>query len=195
MAEDAMREIRSMVMLSNPSPPLPLMANLETFDQEADDRVVTDTVCNSHDMIAHLMNKAIHVQVGSREFHERRVTKQRAAEKSLFESIDAMMDDGTMDVNKAYEAFQVYARSYIASFLAQDADPDMRFVPLSQVCLSDPIVRSTRSFVHAQDTLYGRHPVLAMSGSVNEKNVDYMSYPELVYTCAMRIASARDVEN
>lgn len=181
-------------MLSNPSPPLPLMANLETFDREADDRVVTDTVCNSHDMIAHLMNKAIHVQVGSRGFHDERVKKQRAAEKSLFQSIDAMMDDGTMDANKAYQAFQVYARSYIASFLASDADPDLRFVPLSQVCLSDPVVRSARSFVHAQDTLYGRQPTFESDG-VTEKNVDYMSYPELVHTCAMRIASAREVEN
>lgn len=194
MSDDAMREVRSMVLLTSPCPPLPLLANLETFDRDMEDRVVTDAVSNSHDLIAHLMNRAIHVQVNTRDFHEQRVLKQRAAEKTLFESIDQMTDDGSMDVEKVYSAFQRYTRDYVASFLSPQANHDLRFMPLSEVCLSDPILLSARSFVKAQDTLYGRHPSIAPDG-VADKSIDIMTYSDTIRVCANRIASAREVNH
>jgi hypothetical protein len=57
MSGDSTREMRSMILLNLPCPPMPMLMSKEVMDEASYVRLES-TTCSSHDLIAHLLNKA-----------------------------------------------------------------------------------------------------------------------------------------
>jgi hypothetical protein len=78
---DSTREVRAMVLLSMPCPPMPMIMSKEMLDEVS--YVQTENVAgNSHDLIAHFLNKA--AAAGCRpEVHKNRQKLQQVASEFL----------------------------------------------------------------------------------------------------------------
>ena len=188
MDRDSLMEIRSMVMASLPCLPLPMMVNKELFDEGGHLETV-DHVTSSHDLIAHLIQKSLHVK--NEAFYTLKEIAQASAIKSLNQAMDELIQRGVYPFeNQAnqenqeastqmlYEVFQKFTRDYIQAFLPKDKYIDVRFKPYKDVVNEDSILTRARDFARAQDILYG--------AKNNPFNIDIMTYEQAIQLSGLR---------
>jgi hypothetical protein len=82
---DSTMEMRSMILLSMPCPPMPMYVSQEMIDEVS--YVKSENVVgNSHDLIAHLLNKA--TSLGSSTIHPKRKVVQEEVTALLYKRFD-----------------------------------------------------------------------------------------------------------
>jgi hypothetical protein len=179
MAGDSTREIRSMILLSLPCPPMPMLVSKEVMD-EASYVHLESATCSSHDLIAHLLNKAT---VSSVSHHLRKESQQNANDIlcARFDEWRAANPDLKVPpLEKSYEFFAEFTRYHIQSFMADPTkDIDVRFVPPHQVDTGSNMHSTSMDFALAQDILFG-----SLDGV---RSVEAMSYPEFIQQSARRM--------
>jgi hypothetical protein len=114
MPNDSVREVRAMILLSMPCPPMPMLMSKEVMDETS--FVHTENVpCNSHDLIAHLLNKAAAAKCCGEKLHPRRRVYQQNATKILHSRFDdwklANTDTEIPPIDISYGFFAEFTRS------------------------------------------------------------------------------------
>lgn len=191
--EDHMREVRSMLVVSLPCPPLPMMG---TRPVDGDENTTTGDYCfgNSHDLLSHMLQRKMALSNG--EDNERRRAEQEAAVLNLVKRLDAEAErrrtvegaEGLEVVPPAaecYDAFCTFFREYIRSFGVGPVDgglPDIRMPPVDSVLHSDAVCKNAREWFKAQDIMYG-----PIKGHRMDQSVDTVPYADLVRLTALRI--------
>lgn len=137
MSHDSAKEVRAMILLSMPCPPMPMLMSKEMMDEVSFVHVET-VPCNSHDLLAHLLNKAAASSACGQKLHPRRRIYQREATTILNMRFDdwklAHPDDVIPPLETSYSFFTEFSRSYIQSYMQDPAQPlDIRFVPPTDV--------------------------------------------------------------
>ena len=177
--QDGNREIRSMVMVSFPIPPLPLIVCKEMEDELSfvhADHAVT----SSHDLVAHLIN--VTCVVASSAVNAQRMKRQKEIMDSFFDKIDSHREEVNHSEEWCYKAATEFTRIYTASYMQKSTDVDMRFVPASEIDRNHKVFRKMIEFQKAQDILYG-----AFSSGVN---LEQMTFGQLVQHSFKRILAA-----
>jgi hypothetical protein len=182
MAHDSAREVRSMILLSMPCPPMPMLMSKEVQDQ------VESVGCNSHDLLAHLLNKATAANSCGIELHPKRKVLQVEAHKLLCQRFDEWQAENqdleVPPLETSYSFFAEFTRAYIHSYMEDPTRQlDIRFEPANYVGSNTEVHIRTRDFAKAQEVLFGAQVSTGRS-------VDAMAYPEFVQLSARRILQA-----
>lgn len=185
MSSDSSREMRAMILLSLPCPPMPMLMSREVRDELSYVEVV-NVGCNSHDLIAHLLNKAASASATATGLHLRRRAFQHGVGEKLYERFDQWQIENpgvampALDIS--YGFFAEFTRGYIQSYMGEPTkEVDIRFLPAHDVDSGSVLHLKCQDFARAQNILYGTAPL--------ERGVDAMAYGELVQVSAHRILS------
>jgi hypothetical protein len=186
MAYDAMQEVRAMVLLSMPCPPMAMYMSRELQDEVS---YVQEAVGNSHDLIAHLLNKAAAAQACKGLATNRRCSQQTASDL-LNSRFDTWQSDNpsveSTPTATAYQFFAEFCRSYIQSFMADPKrELDIRFRPVEEVSKESVVHKRAVDFSKAQNILFG-----TLAG----KEVAHMTYAEIIQQSARRILESKSSE-
>lgn len=211
-AEDGAREIRAMVLMALPCPPLPMLANRVVEGEESTvasgDWSGGVRVSNTHDLLGHLLN--VRAACDQQAVNANRLRAQERAHQRLFDGLDALAaeadDAGTgLELRDVVAAFGQFTRDYVAAFLdgtasgaAIVAAPDVRILAdLGQIRSTDNIYWRLREYVAAQDVLFrgsvSKEPVppcVRRGGWDVLKDPSEMTFADLVMVCACRIIQA-----
>lgn len=197
--QDSMSEIRAMVLLSQPCPPLPIMCTKELGGGSG----MTDGEYhrgNSHDLLANMMN--VRTVQSDDEHNKRRLEVQLRSHASLMAKMDAWADNDNSGKTVVppdetiYEFYCAYFREYLQSYVDNGTDTqkesDVRVYGIDTVRGdNDPVLVAARDFAKAQNKLYGEVPTWLCGGG---GNIDTMTYREILRLCAARIMSSSDVD-
>ena len=188
-AEDTLREIRSMLIVSFPCPPLPIITTKEV---EGDTNTTDGEyhTSNSHDLLAHMLNRKTALQNQDDDTH-RKVKQERALHRLVHKFDDWKNKNGSKhkppienipSTDVTYGYFAQFFREYMQAFINSEDIPDIRTKNASEILESDPICMDARKFAQAQDVLYGESEYMkSMGGAAN------LSYEQLLQVGAMRI--------
>jgi hypothetical protein len=147
MAEDPNREIRTMVLLALPYPPLPVLAARIELD---DERLHEDGVTTSHTLIAMGLNDAM----------ARKDTKANGERKErqmgvFRQFLHAMGTEGFFcDVERLYLLFCRFSLDHIATYFPVGHRLDIRFQPLSYAVRGDKVHAKMAEYLAAQSLLF-----------------------------------------
>ena len=144
---DELREMRTMVLLSLPYPPLPILAaRLE----DGDGRLLDDDVTTSHTLIAKALNES--AARNDPDITQRRLHRQRAV---LQQFLHAMATEGFFcDPELLYLLYCRYTLDHIATYFPPGHPLDIRFQPLSYIVKNDKAHRKLAEYLAAQSILY-----------------------------------------
>jgi hypothetical protein len=174
-SEDPNREMRTMVLLTLPYPPLPVLATqVDTEDGRLldDDRVIT-----SHTLIAQGLNDCM--ARGDQAFNQERMKRQQTVMQSF---LHAMATEGFFcDVERLY---LIYCRStleHISTYFPTGHPIDIRFHPLSYSVKGDAAHAKMAEYMAAQ-SLFFEDP----SPITREQYLCY-TFPEMLLAARDRI--------
>lgn len=187
---DDTEEIRAMILLSFPCPPLPIQCTKElgggTGTTDGDYYRM-----NGHDLLAHMIR--VRTAQSDDDHNKRREGAQKMCQLELIARFDDWVEKnrgaGIPPDDVIYDFFSSFFRSYIHTYVVNgemgSGESDVRVYPLDSVCGdSDPILASSRSFTKAQDILFAPVPSALYP---RKRNVDNMTYREILRLCAARI--------
>ena len=152
MSEDPNREMRAMVLLTLPYPPIPVLAARVELDDgrlQPDDEVVT-----SHSFIA----KGIEEAVVRNRPEENRARKTRQID--VFQRfLHAMATEGFFsDPERLYHLYCRFTLDHIATYFPPGHPIDIRFRPLASICRGDRVHAKMVEFMAAQSIYYEDNP-------------------------------------
>ena len=171
--EDPLREMRTMILLSLPFPPIPVQAaKVEQGVIQHDDAVIS-----THDILAICLNSAAARGDQSKNY-ERRVKQREVLQLFLHAMATKGFTCSDVDLHRLYCEFSLL---HIATyFLESDRPPEIRFMPLSYTSKNDPIHKQMCQYMAGQSCLFGDDPPLSS---------EY--YGQFDYDILMKIACAR----
>lgn len=154
-------EIRAMVLLSLPYPPLPVMA----ARIEADDARIIDTggaagTTTTHTLIAKGMTECM-TRDDPAANAERRQRQVRVLQTFLY----AMASEGfaTTDPDRLYEIYCRFSMDHIATYLPPGHPVDFRIPPLSSIARGDRVHTRLVEYMAAQSVLFEDQPPVPRS--------------------------------
>jgi hypothetical protein len=182
MPHDHLAEMRSILLMSLPCPPLPMLVCREI--EESDFLYPGDTYCNSHDLIGYLLNRATCAQTNTEELHRNRKRFQTGALRTLINRFDHWKTNNSeCDVPPleiSFTFFTEYTRAYIQSYMPYpDKLLDIRFVPPTSIERGELLHTKSVDFAKAQNILYGK---------IERRCASSMTYAEIIQISARRIA-------
>jgi hypothetical protein len=150
--EDSDREIRAMVLLTLPYPPLPLLAARIEKD---DGRLHEDGVTTSHTLLAKALADCAW-RNDAAENRQRMARQQRV----LREFLHAMATEGfaTTDPDQLYRMYCAFTIEHLATYLPPGHPMDVRFQPLSYITRGDRTHLKFAEYMAAQ-SLFFEDPV------------------------------------
>lgn len=146
-ASDELREMRTMVLLSLPYPPLPIMAaRLE----DGDGRLLDDDVTTSHTLIAKALNES--AARNDAALNQQRMRRQREVLQAF---LHAMATEGFFcDPERLYLLYCRYTLEHIATYFPPGYPLDIRFQPLSYMVKNDKAHCKLAEYLAAQCILF-----------------------------------------
>ena len=171
---DPNAEIRAMVLLTLPYPPLPVFA---TRLEQDDERLQDDTLITSHTLVARGLNEAV-VRNDKRENKER-----RARQLEVFQTfLHAMATEGFYcDSERLYLIYCRFTLDHIATYFPPGHPVDVRFEPLSS------IVRGDRAHVKLAEYTASQSIYLGDPVPVPREHYLKLDYPDLLRICRDRL--------
>lgn len=153
MADDSNREIRTMVLLSLPYPPLPVMAARVEQD---DGRLHDDEVTTSHTFIAFGLQDAM--ARNDPTINKIRMERQKQVFRGF---LQAMAEDGfRADVEQLYQIYCRFSLEHIATYFPPGHPIDIRFQPVSYVCSKDKCHQKMAEYMAGQSLLFEDSPAI-----------------------------------
>jgi hypothetical protein len=146
--EDSDREIRTMILLTLPYPPLPLLAARIELD---DARLQDDGVTTSHTLLA----KALYDSTWRNDASAN--TERRARQQLvLHEFLRVMAEEGfaTEDPDVLYRIYCAFTIKHLATYLPPGHPMDIRFQPLSYIVKGDATHRKLAEYMAAQSIFF-----------------------------------------
>ena len=148
---DPFREMRTMILLSLPFPPLPVAAS-KIEDGKTGDCVVTTT----HTYIARCLDAAAerNDQTANRD---RRKRQQDVFQKFLY----ALASRGFFETPPGvYDLYCEFSRQQIATYFPEGHPLDLSFMPLASICRGDPAHIKMAEYLAGQSILFDDKPVV-----------------------------------
>ena len=158
---DSNQEIRTLILVSTPFPPIPIIV------QQYEDRVIGDDVVrDSHTVFSMLLEVA--VKRDDAAANNVRRERQEGLFDAFFEAFDGGGD--TAPVEKYYDLVCDFTRRWIHAYM--DPMPfDARFMPMDSVCVGDAVHRVAALHAYVQDQ-YLRLP--------HDESINTLPYPQLL---------------
>jgi len=144
MSEDPNREMRAMVLLTLPYPPLPVMAaRVELDDTRLGDE---DEVITSHSFVA----KGIEEAIVRGRHEENRARKSRQID--VFQRfLHAMATEGFFcNPERLYHIYCRFTLEHIATYFPPGHPVDVRFQPLASICRGDRVHAKMAEYMASQ---------------------------------------------
>jgi hypothetical protein len=151
MSEDPNREIRTMVLLTLPYPPLPVAATRLEMD---DARLQDEEVITSHSFIAKGIDEAM-IRNRPEENRER-----KARQIDIFQRfLHAMATEGFFcNPERLYYIYCQFTLEHIASYFPPGHPIDIRFQPLSSIAKGDKCHGKMAEYMASQSVYYEDNP-------------------------------------
>jgi len=179
---DSLREIRTMILLALPYPPLPVsVAHVEADECRVDGE---ESVTTSHTLIGQCLNGA--VARADERGNRGRQARQRAALQRFLHSMATAGFFGT-----AQDVFGIYCGAtleHVASFFPEGHPLDLRFRPMDSVCRGDATHRKMAEYLAGQSVLFQDQP------PVGRDQYLLLSYPEQLLLARSRLGHAMTPE-
>jgi hypothetical protein len=146
--EDSDREIRAMVLLTLPYPPLPLLAARVELD---DGRLHDDGVTTSHTLLAKALSDCAWRNDPAINA-ERRGSQRRV----LQEFLHVMAEEGfaTPDPECLYRIYCAFTIKHLATYLPPGHPMEVRFQPLSYIVKGDRTHQKLAEYMAAQSIFF-----------------------------------------
>lgn len=175
---DSLREIRTMILLSLPYPPLPVsVAHVEADECRL---VGEETVTTTHTLIGQCLNGAV-LRADEAANAVRKAGQRRALQRFLHHMATAGFFGTAQDV------FTIYCQAtmeHVASFFPEGHPLDVRFQPMDSVCRGDGTHRKMAEYLAGQSLLFQDDP------PVRREQYMLMSYPEQLLAARSRLGHA-----
>lgn len=174
MGDDPNAEIRAMVLLTLPYPPLPIYATRVELD---DHRLQGDALITSHTLIARALNEAV-MRNDPRENDERKARQLQNFQVFLH----TMATEGFFcDPERLYLIYCRFTLEHIATYFPPKHPVDVRFEPLAS------IVRGDRAHVRLAEYMASQSIYLQDPIPVTRAQYLNQDYPELLRICRDRL--------
>lgn len=152
-AMDPNREIRTMILLSLPYPPLPVLA---TRVERDDGRLHEDEVTTSHTFIAQGLQEAT-----ARNDPAFNAVRRERQQKVFQDFLHAMATEGfACDVERLYSIYCRFSLEQIASYFPPGHPIDIRFQPLSYIARNDKSHAKMAEYMAGQSLFYEDSPAI-----------------------------------
>jgi hypothetical protein len=146
-SEDTMREMRTMIMLCLPYPPLPVLA---ARIEDGDGRLQEDDVTTSHTFIAKGLQDSM--LRNDQALNGQRLQRQQ---RVLQEFLHAMATEGFhCDPERLYLIYCRFTLEHIATYFPPGHPLDIRFKPLSYIVKGDRSHLKLAEFLAGQSILH-----------------------------------------
>ena len=181
-SEDPNREIRAMVLLSLPYPPLPVLVTRVDVDDgrlQEDDRVIT-----SHTLIAQGLQDCM-----ARNDHAVNLQRQKRQQTVMQSFLHAMATEGFFCSPDAL--YQLYCRStleHIATYFPVGHPLDIRFHPLTYAVKGDPVHAKMAEYMAGQSLFYEDSPPVPREAYLQ------LSFPDMLRACRDRLGHTMTAE-
>jgi hypothetical protein len=174
MGDDPNAEIRAMVLLTLPYPPLPVFATRVELD---DHRLQDDALITSHTLIARALNEAV-LRNDPRENDARKARQLQNFQTFLH----AMAVEGfSCDSERLYLIYCRFTLEHIATYFPPNHPVDVRFEPLSS------IVRGDRAHVRLAEYMASQSIYLQDPVPVSREQYLKQGFHELLAVCRDRL--------
>lgn len=163
-------EIRAMVLLSLPYPPLPVIASRMEDGTDDDSRLIDD-VTTTHSLIAKGLTESM-----AREDQATNASR-RARQTQVFQTfLYAMATEGfaTTDPNRLYEIYCRFSMDHIATYLPPGHPVDFRIPPLSYIVKRDRVHTKLAEYMAAQSIFFGDQPPVPREQYLNRSPGDLL---------------------
>lgn len=175
--EDSDRELRAMVLLTLPYPPLPILAaRVDDVARlvESDDAVIT-----SHTLMARGLAECAWRQDEAANA-ERKTRQQRVFQEFLHTM--AVEGFATQDPERLYMIYCRFTIDHIATFFPPGHPIDIRFQPYSYTCKGDKTHRKIAEFMAAQSIFFEDKPPIT-----REQYVQNYSLRDMLFALRARV--------
>jgi hypothetical protein len=169
-----------MALLLNPIPPMPVMASREEWGESS---CTVECVANSHDLLAHAMNRCSALHKDDVVFADRLAKRQMLALSTLLKVVD---EDVTANDAVIWNAFTICMRSTIAAHLKCDDEIDLRYMPMDSVPVDSTIHQEAISHAKGHNVYYG----LLAEDEVEMPCIDTMSYVDIIRRAWRRLVAS-----
>ena len=180
--DDSLREIRTMILLALPYPPLPVSVAHVVADEC---RVTGDAVVStSHTLVGQCLNGAVARADEGR--NRTRQARQRAALQRFLHSMATAGFFGT-----PHDVYGIYfgaTLEHIASFFPEGHPLDLNFLPLDSVCKGDGTHAKMAEYLAGQSVLFQDDPPVPREAYLR------LSYPEQLLAARSRLGHAMTQE-
>lgn len=136
--------MRAIILSMLPYPPLPVMG--KRFEEN---RLGSEMVISSHDIISHLLEVAcVH---DKHDDNQKRLQRQRTVMSTLETELK-----GTKDPRALYAIYCKNTAAHIACYYPESCAPELRFMPLDHCCRGDSVHRLFCDYMAAQSVIMQR---------------------------------------
>lgn len=182
MAEDPLREIRTMILLSLPYPPLPI--RVDRVEADANLISTDDATTTTHSLLAICLNAAVS-RNEPKENAERKPKSEAVFQKLLHD-----MATRGFDASDA-ELYTIYCRNslaHIATYFPNTPPPQVEFRPLHYITTGDATHTKMCEYMAGQSVLFEDSPVKTT------QDFAHKSYSELLRMLRDRLGHIMTVE-
>lgn len=171
---DVNAEIRAMVLLTLPYPPLPILA---TRVEEDSSRLKEDTLITSHTLIARGLNEAV-IRNDQRDNKERK-TRQLQNFRTF---LHAMATEGFFcSPERLYLIYCRFTLEHIATYFPPGHPVDVRFEPLCNIVRGDKAHAKLAEYMASQSIYFQDETPVPREQYLKQE------YHELLSTCCSRL--------
>ena len=181
MGEDPNREIRTMVLLTLPYPPLPVLASSIELD---DGRLHEDKLTTSHAFIARALDEAL-VRDNVSE-NKARKSKQLDVFQRFLHSMATEGFDCTPE--RLYQIYCQFTLEHIATYFPVGHPVDIRFEPLSNITRGDKAHSKMAEYMASQSVFF--------EDAVRIRRYEYVQqeYRDMMLACRDRLGHVMSEE-
>ena len=167
MGEDPNRELRTMVLLTLPYPPLPVLA---TQLEKDDGRLHGDKLTTSHAFIARALEEAL-VRDSIPENKKRKERQQDVFQRFLH----TMAVEGFSCLpERLYQIYCQFTLEHLSTYFPEGHPIDIRFEPLSSITKGDKAHTKMAEFMASQSVLFEDTVTISRREFIEQDYADMM---------------------
>jgi hypothetical protein len=172
--EDPNREMRTMVLLALPYPPMPVLA---TRFEPDDGRLLEDAVTTSHTFIARALDEAM--ARNNQAENSERMLRQRACFRGLLQTMVA--EGFACSPERLYLIYCRFTLEHIATYFPPGHPVDVRFEPLCNIVRGDKAHAKLAEYMASQSIYFQDETPVPREQYLKQE------YHELLSTCCSRL--------
>jgi len=168
MAQDPLREIRTMILLSLPYPPLPI--RVDRVEADANLISTDDATTTTHSLLAICLNAAV-----SRN-NIKENTERKLKAETIFQKLLHDMATRGFDASDA-ELYTIYCRNslnHIAAYFPNTPPPQIEFRPLHYITTGDATHAKMCEYMAGQSVLFDDNPVKTAQDFAHKSYADLL---------------------